>query len=763
MSDFDDPPVQIIPAAFGMAGATGPTGPPGGAGASFPSRTAMAAYNPGTLNNGDPFYLSESGREGMFIVDSSSNWTAQIAADTAQGLFVVSTAVAGKVYRRVIPSGRALSTWWGVSQSATPSANTAAFTAALAALKATGNPGANADPVNGQGNNAGSIGLHTPAGHYKINAEIPIKHGLDFTGDCGIGGDQTVIIQTSATAHGIHVYGTNAGIPNQAYGCRIRGLFLRGAFNGTNRGPYHGIFFEAACRIDDIEVEYWPGSGIRGHGDTADNNNANCFHISNIWGAICDWTVYVDGNNCQAGLGLNIKGEQNRFGTVFDDSFLGSTWLGGLCEGSGVTANYLTRCEKNGHIYTVKYGQEAFCAANAPSGTKAHNTGWLYWKEGTPDAGAPTWTAGQTWYFGAANACNPDDPGNTRAVFIGFYHEPGVNPVIMAVACTYIPAEFNGTPIWAFDGTPFAATWTYNNTSIFGNDTLVGRNLYVDRDLSLGYLAFDNADPDRPLFDSHINWENSNFYHVIQARYWNAHAASNVGSLTFARNYGILLNTQISGGQIAMQYNDTIITNTGVNFFSPGSDNAIYLGGAGTRWKEIYAANGTINTSDERDKQSIVKPSNAILDAWAEVDWYQYQFKDAVKEKGEDKARTHVGLVSQRIAKVFKKHRLDPFALGLLCHDEWEDQFHPIFEEVEVTEEVGKDEKHQPVMAKVKKHVPVMDKNGEPVTKRTVKAGERYGVRYTEALALEAALQRRRADQMEARLEALEAKLKGSK
>jgi len=758
MSDFDNPPVQIIPAGYGMAGATGPTGPPGGAGASFATRTAMAAYNPGTLNNGDPFYLSESGREGMFVVDTASNWTAAIAADTAQGLFVVSTAVPSKVYRRIVPSAKALATWWGVSPTASASANVTAYTAALAALYAIA-PGLGGNHSGGYGFTAGSIGLHTPAGHYQINAEIPLKQGIDFTGDGGTGSDATIIIQTSATSHGIRLYAQpSPGVGDmRAYGTRIDGLYLKGAFSGT-RGPYHGIYFSAGCTISNCFADNWPGSGFRGHANNASGENINSFHLENLWGQLCDWTVYVDGDNANAGVGTNIKGEVNRFGTVFDDSFLGNTWLGGLCEGSGTTTGFLTRCEKSGHIYTVKYGQETWCSTNAPSGTTASNTGWIYWTDGSPTASCPTWTTGQTWYFAAANACNPDDPGNTRSVFTGFYHEPGVNPVIMPMGCTYIPAQFNGTPILFFDGTPFAAIWTYNNTTVMGNDAIVARNFYSYVDMAWGHAA--SLSPTPAPADRLINWENTNFYHQIQARYWNAGAPTNIGLLTFARNFGILLNSQISGGQVGIQYNGTTITNTGIDYHRPGSDNAINLGGAGQRWKEIFAANATINTSDERDKQAIAKPNDAILDAWADVDWHQYQFKDAVKTKGK-KARTHVGLVSQRIEDVFKKHKLDPFALGLLCYDKWEDQVEPVFEEVEVLEQAaGEDEEGNPRMVRVKKHQPKYDKKGVPVTKVNVRAGERYGIRYTEALALEAALQRRRADRMEARLAKLEEALK---
>jgi hypothetical protein len=86
----------------------GDTGSPGLANNAFDTRSAMAAYNPdGGLNVGDNFFLSESGREGWFVVVLKSAYTAQIAADTQQGLFVASTSDTTKAYRR----NPGISTW----------------------------------------------------------------------------------------------------------------------------------------------------------------------------------------------------------------------------------------------------------------------------------------------------------------------------------------------------------------------------------------------------------------------------------------------------------------------------------------------------------------------------------------------------------------------------------------------------------------------------------------------------------------------------
>ena len=162
--------------------------------------------------------------------------------------------------------------------------------------------------------------------------------------------------------------------------------------------------------------------------------------------------------------------------------------------------------------------------------------------------------------------------------------------------------------------------------------------------------------------------------------------------------------------------------------FMPNSDNNIDLGSAQSRWKQLYAGTTTISTSDERLKDNIESIPDAVLDAWGEVGWYQYQFKDSIEEKGESRARLHTGAIAQRIESIFESHGLDANKYGLLCYDAWD----------------AEPEEH--------------DEDGN-ITQEAREAGNRYSLRYEEALAMEAAYQRRRADKLEKRIARLEAKL----
>jgi hypothetical protein len=150
----------------------------------------------------------------------------------------------------------------------------------------------------------------------------------------------------------------------------------------------------------------------------------------------------------------------------------------------------------------------------------------------------------------------------------------------------------------------------------------------------------------------------------------------------------------------------------------PGADNTRNLGSGSKRYGTVYAGTGSINTSDEREKRDVDAIPGAWLDAWGAVEWSRFRFK------GGD--RWHVGLIAQRVHAAFADEGLDAFDIGLCCFDAWE----------EVRE-------------------PVLGTTGKPTTKTRVvqTAGDRWGLRYDECFAMEAAWQRRELARLKAALE----------
>ncbi|WP_342657142.1 tail fiber domain-containing protein [Sphingomonas sp. NY01] len=198
----------------------------------------------------------------------------------------------------------------------------------------------------------------------------------------------------------------------------------------------------------------------------------------------------------------------------------------------------------------------------------------------------------------------------------------------------------------------------------------------------------------------------------------------NIGQNVGGSGVGTLNIFDVTGGALRLLF----ATDGAVR---PGIDNAQQFGTGSFRWSVIYSGTGSINTSDAREKKDIGDIPAEWLDAWGDVQWQRFRFRDAVKAKGEE-ARWHLGLIAQQVQEAFAARGLDAREIGLLCHDEWE---------------------ATPAVKEVR------DEEGEIVThaQPARKAGDRWGLRYDECQAIEAAWQRRRISDLEAAVAALTA------
>ena len=214
-------------------------------------------------------------------------------------------------------------------------------------------------------------------------------------------------------------------------------------------------------------------------------------------------------------------------------------------------------------------------------------------------------------------------------------------------------------------------------------------------------------------------------------------AAIKLNGKDVANNKGfvfIIANNGTQNNEIHIRPNgDTRLNNCLV--FYPSTDNTTNLGSSSYRWKVVYAATGTINTSDARFKNSVKDIDDALLDAWGNIEPKQYKFNDATEKKGE-KARFHTGYLAQDIQAECEKQGVNASDYGLFCYDEWEEQEEEI-EEIE-TEKDGKIIKEKRII--------------QPRREK----GNSYALRYEEALVVECKYLRRCIARLTARIEELE-------
>lgn len=146
------------------------------------------------------------------------------------------------------------------------------------------------------------------------------------------------------------------------------------------------------------------------------------------------------------------------------------------------------------------------------------------------------------------------------------------------------------------------------------------------------------------------------------------------GFLTTSLAYNFTATTSIyySGSGLSFDFSGSRILNVYTSGTDPGADNSRTLGTSGNRWSTVYAANGTINTSDANEKQDIADLDEAEKRVAVRIKGLikKFRFKDAVIAKG-DAARIHVGVIAQEVRDAFTAEGLDAHRYGLFCSDTW--------------------------------------------------------------------------------------------
>jgi hypothetical protein len=101
-------------------------------------------------------------------------------------------------------------------------------------------------------------------------------------------------------------------------------------------------------------------------------------------------------------------------------------------------------------------------------------------------------------------------------------------------------------------------------------------------------------------------------------------------------------------------------------------DNAVDLGSSSVRFDDVYATNGTIQTSDRNQKQDIAELSDAEkrVAVAAKGLLRKYRWIDAVAEKG-DNARIHFGIIAQDLEDAFTAEGLDAGRYAMFTSTTW--------------------------------------------------------------------------------------------
>ena len=179
------------------------------------------------------------------------------------------------------------------------------------------------------------------------------------------------------------------------------------------------------------------------------------------------------------------------------------------------------------------------------------------------------------------------------------------------------------------------------------------------------------------------------------------------------------------------------------------SDNTNDIGVASVRWDDVYATNGTIQTSDRNEKQQIASLTDAEITAAKAISklFKTFKWNDSVAEKG-DAARTHTGVIAQDVEQAMTYAGLNAGDYAFFISTTWWETQTDV-PAVEADEENGVEAQEAYTRTDTYE---TLEEAPEGATERN-----RKGIRYPQLLSFIGAATEQRLASIETRLDALEA------
>ena len=178
---------------------------------------------------------------------------------------------------------------------------------------------------------------------------------------------------------------------------------------------------------------------------------------------------------------------------------------------------------------------------------------------------------------------------------------------------------------------------------------------------------------------------------------------------------------------------------------SSNRDNTTDMGSSVNRFDDIYATNGTIQTSDQNEKQQIASLTDAEMNVAKRLSalFKTFKWNSSVEENG-DNARTHSGIIAQDMQQAFIDEGLDAGNYAMFISSTWWEKEISV-DAVEANEEEG---------IEAQDAYTYMDSKYEATEGYTERT--RLGVRYPELFAFINAYNDQRFSDLETRIETLE-------
>ena len=263
-----------------------------------------------------------------------------------------------------------------------------------------------------------------------------------------------------------------------------------------------------------------------------------------------------------------------------------------------------------------------------------------------------------------------------------------------------------------------------------------------------------------PAFNNVVGCEVGGFGQISASR--NGAEAMQLNRKTSDGDIALFKKDGSTVGSIGCRSSGTALqiytSNTGLDFAGDGilpmvgstiTDNSRDIGSSSYRWDDIYATNGTIQTSDRNEKQQIAPLTSAEITAAKAISqlFKTYKWNSSVESKG-DNARTHTGVIAQEVEAAMSDAGLDAGNYAFFISTTWWETSTEV-PAVEADEENGIEAQDA--------YTSIETYNTQEEAPEGAIECNRKGIRYPELLSFIGAATEQRLTSIEARLDALEA------
>jgi hypothetical protein len=208
------------------------------------------------------------------------------------------------------------------------------------------------------------------------------------------------------------------------------------------------------------------------------------------------------------------------------------------------------------------------------------------------------------------------------------------------------------------NGTSITTPTIYSSAIHLGGElTVYNKNAGEEGLTQVGYLGYTESNLQAAV--------EKNLYGIHMA----AGTSSNDGGEVAVTTGGAAIRFKNASNQISVGNDTTTFSAGGTNYylqvgiFRPGSDSTIQLGGSGSKWKEVYAADGVIKTSDANEKNSIEVLPDKYITLFDNIEAKRYKMNKGTS------GRYHVGFISQEVEQAMIDAGVDSQEFGGIVKD----------------------------------------------------------------------------------------------